>query len=213
MKKEIAEFIGTFTIVLFGCGAAVLGGASVGALGVALAFGLALMAMLYSVGHISGGHFNPAVSFGMYVAGNMDFVEFIRYSVAQCLGAMLGAFVLSTIAVDGGNLAANTVDNVQSAFVFEFVAAALFVVVYVGMTDKKSKAGAVGGLVIGLTLAMIYLVGVNVTGGATNPARSLGPAILVGGEAMSQLWLFFVAPLFGALLAGVLSKMGWFSAD
>ncbi len=212
MKKEIAEFIGTFTIVLFGCGAAVLGGAVLGTVGVALAFGLALMAMLYSVGHISGGHFNPAVSFGMYIAGKMDFRDFLRYTVSQCLGALLGAFVLTTIA---SGVAENTIGTggVQSAFVFEFIAAALFVVVYLGMTDKKSTAGPVGGIVIGLTLTMIYLVGINLTGGATNPARSLGSAIFAGGDAMSQLWLFFVAPFFGAMLAGVLSKMGWFSAD
>lgn len=210
MKKEIAEFIGTFTIVLFGCGAAVVGG--VGTLGVALAFGLALAAMLYSLGPISGGHFNPAISFGMYMAGKVDFIQFIRYSIAQCLGALLGAFVLTTLAAD---VAANTIGEagVQAAFVYEFIAAALFVVVYLGMSEKKSVAGPVGGLVVGLTMTLIYLVGIELTGGATNPARSLGTAVFEGGAAMDSLWLFFIAPLFGALLAGVLSKMGWFSAD
>ncbi|MCB1531684.1 MAG: aquaporin [Alphaproteobacteria bacterium] len=215
MKREIAEFIGTFTLVLFGCGAAVIAGGQVGVLGVALAFGLALMAMMYSIGHISGCHLNPAVSFGMFVSGRMSLTEFLTYAVAQCLGALLGTFVLSTIVADGSGLAANTVGDygTQAAFVFEFIAAALFVVVYLGMTDKKSKAGAVGGLAIGLTYAMIYIVGISMTGGGVNPARSLGPAVFAGGAAMDQLWLFFIAPLGGALLAGVLSKMGWFDAD
>lgn len=216
MKKEIAEFIGTFTLVLFGCGAAVIAGSSVGVLGIALAFGLALIAMAYCIGPVSGCHINPAVSFGMFIAGKMEMKEMIRYIVAQCLGGIVGAFVLMTIAggTDGG-LGQNLINenyNLQSAFTFEFIATALFVMVILGTTQKKG-GGNVSGIVIGLTLAVIHIVGINITGTSVNPARSLGPAIFVGGEAIDQLWLFFVAPLAGALVGGVLFKMGWLDAE
>ena len=216
MKKEIAEFIGTFTLDLFGCGAAVIAGSSVGVLGIALAFGLALVAMAYGIGPVSGCHINPAVSFGAYIAGHMDFKEFIRYAVAQCLGAIVAAFVLMSIAggIDGG-LGQNAVAegySLQSAFIFEFIATALFVMVILGSTQKKG-AGNMAGLAIGLTLVVIHIVGINITGTSVNPARSLGPALFVGGDAMSQLWLFFVAPFGGALLAAVLYKMGWLDAE
>ena len=222
MKKEIAEFIGTFTLVFLGCGAAVIAGGSVGVLGIALAFGLALIAVAYSIGPISGCHINPAVSFGMYIAGRMDLREFIRYAVAQCLGAIVGAFVLLTIAKGNASFDLATTGlgqnnwsdyGMQSAFVFEFIATALFVMVVLGVTAKKSGAGAVSGLAIGLTLAVIHIVGINITGTSVNPARSLGPAVFVGGDAISQLWLFVIAPCSGALFAGVLSKMGWLDAD
>ncbi len=216
MKKEIAEFIGTFTLVLFGCGAAVIAGDSVGVLGIALAFGLALIAMAYAIGPVSGCHINPAVSFGSYIAGQMSLREMIRYVVAQCLGAIVGAFVLMTIAggLDGG-LGQNVISadyDLQAAFTFEFIATALFVMVILGTTQKKG-GGNVSGLAIGLALAVIHIVGINITGTSVNPARSLGPAIFVGGEALSQLWVFFVAPLAGALVAGVLFKMGWLDAE
>jgi len=216
MKKEIAEFIGTFTLVLFGCGAAVIAGGDVGVLGIALAFGLALIAMAYCIGPVSGCHINPAVSFGAYIAGQMDLREMVRYVVSQCLGAIVGAFVLMTIAggTDGGlgqNVIAADYD-LQAAFTFEFVATALFVMVILASTQKKG-AGHVAGLAIGLTLAVIHIVGINITGTSVNPARSLGPAIFVGGEALDQLWLFFVAPLAGALVGGVLFKLGWLDAE
>ena len=216
MKKEIAEFIGTFTLVLFGCGAAVIAGSAVGVLGIALAFGLALIAMAYCIGPVSGCHINPAVSFGAFIAGQMKGQEMIRYMVAQCLGAIVGAFVLMTIAggTDGG-LGQNVMAegyNLTQAFTFEFVATALFVMVILGTTQKKG-GGNVNGIVIGLTLAVIHIVGINITGTSVNPARSLGPAIFVGGDALSQLWLFFVAPLAGALVGGVLFKMGWLDAE
>jgi len=216
MKKEIAEFIGTFTLVLFGCGAAVIAGSSVGVLGIALAFGLALIAMAYCIGPVSGCHINPAVSFGAFIAGQMSGRELISYVVAQCLGATVGAFVLMTIAGGtlgglGQNVMADSY-NLQQAFTFEFVATALFVMVILGTTQKKG-GGNVNGIVIGLTLAVIHIVGINITGTSVNPARSLGPAIFVGGEALSQLWLFFVAPLAGALVGGVLFKMGWLDAE
>lgn len=215
MKKEIAEFIGTFTLVLFGCGAAVIAGSSVGVLGIALAFGLALIAMAYCIGPVSGCHINPAVSFGAYIAGQMEFKEMVRYVVSQCLGAIVGAFVLMTIVggTDGGlgqNVIAGDYD-LQAAFTFEFIATGLFVMVILASTQKNG-AGHVAGLAIGLTLAVIHIVGINITGTSVNPARSLGPAIFVGGDAMDQLWLFFVAPLAGALVGGVLFKLGWFDA-
>lgn len=216
MKKEIAEFIGTFVLVLFGCGAAVIAGGDVGVLGISLAFGLALVAMAYGIGPVSGCHINPAVSFGAYIAGKMDFKEFIRYAVSQCLGAIVGAFVLMSIVggTDAG-LGQNVVSDgygMQAAFVFEFLATAIFVMVIMGSTQKKG-AGNMAGLVIGLTLAVIHIVGINITGTSVNPARSLGPALFVGGDAISQLWLFFVAPFGGALLAAVLYKMGWLDAE
>ena len=216
MKKEIAEFIGTFTLVLFGCGAAVIAGDDIGVLGIALAFGLALTAMAYCIGPVSGCHINPAVSFGHYIAGKMNMKEMISYVVAQCLGAIVGAFILMTIVggVDGG-LGQDVIQDgydLQSAFTFEFVATALFVMMILATTQKKG-GGNVNGIVIGLTLAVIHIVGINITGTSVNPARSLGPAIFVGGEAMEQLWLFFVAPLSGALVGGVLFKMGWLDAE
>ena len=217
MKKEIAEFIGTFTLVLFGCGAAVIAGGDIGVLGIALAFGLALIAMAYCIGPVSGCHINPAVSFGAYMAGEMTLREFIRYTVSQCLGAIVGAFVLMTIVggTDGG-LGQNVIAedyNLQAAFTFEFISTALFVMVILGATHKKSGAGHVAGLVIGLTLAVIHIVGINITGTSVNPARSLGPAIFVDGEAMEQLWVFWVAPIAGSLLGAVLYKMGWLDAE
>ena len=223
MKKEIAEFIGTFTLVLFGCGAVVIAGDAVGVLGIALAFGLALIAMAYAIGPVSGCHINPAVTFGVFISGQMDMREMIRYIVAQCLGAIVGAFVLMTIAkgqLEGYDVSSLGLGEngwgdgfiggygVQAAFTFEFIATALFVLVILGAT-KKDGAGHVAGLAIGLTLAVIHIVGIEITGTSVNPARSLGPAIFVGGDAISQLWLFIVAPLAGGLLAGVLYKMGW----
>lgn len=227
MKKEIAEFIGTFTLVLFGCGAAAIAGDSVGVLGISLAFGLALIAMAYGIGPVSGCHINPAVSFGHFIAGKMDLKEMIRYIVAQCLGAIVAAFILMTIVtgqIGGYDVAASGLGQngwgegylgeygMQAAFTFEFFASALFVLVIFGATQKKG-AGNVAGLAIGLTLAVIHIVGINVTGVSVNPARSLGPALFVGGDALSQLWLFVVAPLSGALVAGVLCKMGWVDAE
>lgn len=216
MKKEIAEFIGTFTLVLFGCGAAVIAGDAVGVLGVALAFGLALIAMAYCIGPVSGCHINPAVSFGSFIAGKMSMREMIRYIVAQCLGAIVGAFVLMTIVggTDAG-LGANSFGgayDLQASFTFEFIATALFVMVILATTQKKG-GGNVNGIVIGLTLAVIHIVGIKITGTSVNPARSLGPAIFEGGEAMSQLWMFFVAPFAGALVGGTLFKMGFLDAE
>lgn len=219
MKPLLAELIGTFTLVLFGCGAAVLAGGEVGQLGIAFAFGLAIVAMAYGIGPISGCHVNPAVSFGAFIAGRMDLNTMIRYWAAQFVGAALGAGVLYLIASGraGYDLAANGLGQngwgagylgeytLVAALVFEVVATFLFLVVILGAT-QKSAPGMVAGLAIGLTLTVIHIVGIQVTGVSVNPARSFGPAIIVGGTAISQLWLFLVAPLVGAALAGLLFR-------
>jgi aquaporin Z len=219
MKIFLAELIGTFTLVLFGCGAAVLAGGEVGQLGIAFAFGLAIVAMAYGIGPVSGCHVNPAVSFGAFIAGRMDMNTMLRYWVAQFLGAFLGAAVLWLIATGqtGYDLASNGLGqngwgpgylgeySLAAALVFEVAATFLFLVVILGAT-QKSAPGMVAGLAIGLTLVVIHIVGIQVTGVSVNPARSFGPAVLVGGVALSQLWLFLIAPLIGAAIAGFLFK-------
>jgi len=219
MKVFVAELLGTFTLVLLGCGAAVLAGGDVGQLGIAFAFGLAIVAMAYGIGPISGCHVNPAVSFGAFVAGRMPLNTMLRYWAAQFVGALLGAGVLYLIATGraGYDLATNGLGqngwgpgylgeyNLVSALVFEVVATFLFLVVILGST-QKSAPGMLAGLAIGLTLTVIHIVGIQVTGVSVNPARSFGPAVIVGGTAISQLWLFLIAPLVGAALAGFLFK-------
>ena len=217
IRKFAAEFIGTFTLVLFGCGAAVLGGfAIVGQLGIAFAFGLAIVAMAYGIGPVSGCHVNPAVSFGAWVAGRMGADEMLVYWLAQCLGAIVGAGVLYLIASgspdfvlardglgqNGYGLNRSPGDyGLIAGAVFEVTATFVFVVTILGVTQKNAPAH-LAGLAIGLTLAAIHIVGIQVTGVSVNPARSLGPAVWVLGDALSQLWLFIAAPLAGAGLAG-----------
>lgn len=219
MKVFIAELIGTFTLVLLGCGSAVLAGGEVGQLGISFAFGLAIVAMAYGIGPISGCHVNPAVSFGAFVAGRLPLNAMLQYWAAQFIGALLGAGVLYLIATGktGYDLASNGLGqngwgagylgeyNLASALVFEVVATFLFLVVILGST-QKSAPGMLAGLAIGLTLTVIHIVGIQVTGVSVNPARSFGPAVIVGGTAISQLWLFLIAPLIGAALAGLLFK-------
>ena len=230
MQKQIAEFIGTFTLVLFGCGAAVIGGMGAGAtaidlLGISFAFGLAIVAMAYGIGPVSGCHVNPAVSFGVFIAGRMTFAEMISYAIAQVLGAIAGAAVLYVILSGkssgwNGGLGQNGWGpgylggyNMVSAFVFEAVATFLFLVCILGVTQKKNPTHVHGlaGLAIGLTLVAIHIVGINVTGVSVNPARSLGPAIVGianNPNALTQVWLFIVAPLIGAGAAGFLFANG-----
>ncbi len=228
MKKYAAEFIGTFSLVLFGCGAAVIAGVSsvgpagAGLLGISIAFGFAVVAMAYAIGGISGCHINPAVTIGVLAAGKMTAKDAVGYIVAQCLGAILGAGVLYLIAsgMPGftmgewalgsngwgeGYLAGY---NVTSAFVIETVMTFLFLFVILGTTSKWGN-GTMAGLAIGVTLMLIHLVTIPVTGTSVNPARSLGPALFAGGKALSQLWLFFVAPIAGALLAAVVWRFGF----
>jgi aquaporin Z len=213
MSKMVAEFIGTFALVLFGCGAAVLGGEHVGQLGIALAFGFAIIAMAYGIGPVSGCHVNPAVSLAAFVAGRMSVKEMLFYWVAQFAGATAGAAVLMVIA---GGTADGLGQNgwgpgylgqfsLHAALVFEVVMTALFVIVILGSTGTDAAPGFAG-LGIGITLAVIHIVGIQVTGVSVNPARSFGPAILVGGQAVAQLWLFFVAPAIGAVLGALLYR-------
>ncbi len=221
MKKEVAEFIGTFTLVLFGCGAAVIAGGDIGLLGISFAFGLALIGMAYAIGPVSGCHINPAVSLGAVAAGRMQMNEAIRYIVAQVLGAVAAAAVLLIIASGKADYSVATNGlgqngwgdgylgeyNLISAFVFEVVATFLFMVVILGATGAGVPT-QFAGLAIGLALVVIHLVGINVTGVSVNPARSVGPALFAGGTAISQLWLFIVAPIIGAVAAGLLFKTG-----
>jgi aquaporin Z len=216
-RKFAAEFVGTFTLVLFGCGAAVLAGFNiVGQDGIAWAFGLSIVAMAYGIGPVSGCHINPAVSFGAFMAGRMSMNEMFVYWLAQCLGAIVGAGVLYTIASgspdyallddglgqNGYGLTGSPGDySLMAGAVFEVIATFLFVVVILGVTGKNG-GGPLAGLAIGLTLVVIHIVGIQVTGVSVNPARSLGPAVWVLGGAIQQLWLFIVAPLVGAGLAG-----------
>lgn len=225
-KKLVAEFVGTFTLVLFGCGAAVLAGFGiVGQLGIAFAFGLAIVAMAYGIGPVSGCHVNPAVSFGAWVAGRMRLNEMLGYWAAQCVGAIVGAGVLYLIAsgapaysIDAG-LGQNGYGtgspgeySLLAGAVFEVVATFLFLVTILGVTQKGAPS-QFAGLAIGLALAVIHIVGIQVTGVSVNPARSLGPAVWVLGDALGQLWLFIVAPLAGAGLAGWAFRAKLLSGD
>jgi len=231
MNKLIAEFIGTFTLVLFGCGAAVIAGMGSGAtsidvLGISFAFGLAIVAMAYGIGPVSGCHVNPAVSFGVLMAGRMSVGEFIGYAIAQTLGALAGAAILYLI-LSGkasgwtGGLGQNGWGtgylgeyNMVSALAFEAVATFLFLVCILGVTQEGAPTH-MAGIAIGLTLVVIHIVGINVTGVSVNPARSIGPAIVgmeANANAVSQLWLFIVAPLIGAGVAGLMFKSGILAA-
>lgn len=212
MSKIVAEFIGTFALVLFGCGAAVLGGDHVGQLGIALAFGFAIIALAYGIGPVSGCHVNPAVSLAAFVAGRMGAKEMVLYWIAQFVGALAGAAVLACIAGSTTNLGQNGwgagylgAYPLHAAFVFEVVMTALFVIVILGATGADAAPGFAG-LGIGIALAVIHIVGIQVTGVSVNPARSFGPAVLAGGQALAQLWLFFVAPAIGAILGALLYR-------
>lgn len=209
-KKYLAEFIGTFVLVVFACGtAAVLGcdTAKVDAAYVltALAFGLVIVAMAYSIGNISGCHINPAVSLGVLISGRMKFKDFCGYVVAQFLGAIAGAAVLFAILPKDSSLGANGLyeGNIWLSFLIEVILTCVFVLAILGVTIKE-KYGSVAGLVIGLTLTLVHIFGIHFTGTSVNPARSFGPAIFVGGSALSNVWVFILAPLVGAVLAAVI---------
>lgn len=226
MKKYLAELVGTFILVLFGCGTAVIAGDKVGILGIAFAFGLALVAAAYGIGPISGCHINPAVSLGVWVSGRMTIGDMIGYWIGQFLGAILAAWVLLVIAVGtpGYNLAANGLGqdgwgpgyqggyNIQSAILFEFVATLIFVIVILGSTHKTAPPGFAG-LAIGLTLVAIHIFGIHITGVSVNPARSLGPALFAGGDALKQVWLFLVFPSVGGIVAGLLFRTKLLEAE
>ncbi|MEM1374578.1 MAG: MIP family channel protein [Pseudomonadota bacterium] len=227
MKANIAEIIGTFTLVFFGVGSAVLAGSGIGIAdsisitGISFAFGISVVAMAYSIGAVSGAHLNPAVSLGALLAGRITPATFVGYAIAQTVGATIAAaavFVIATNSADGYDIAANGLGQngwgagyggeffMVSAFLFEVIATAIFLVVILGVTDETSGTPAFAGLAIGLTLVMIHLVGITVTGTSVNPARSIGPALFAGGTALAQLWLFIVAPLVGAALGALLHR-------
>ena len=222
-KKLFAEFIGTFWLVLGGCGSAVLAATfpavGIGLLGVSLAFGLTVLTMVYAVGPISGGHFNPAVSIGLWVGGRFPASELPGYIIAQLLGAIAGAAVLYLIASGNsdfslaGGFAANGYAehspgkySLVAAFTAEVAMTFFFLTIILGATHENSPKGFAG-LAIGLSLTLIHLISIPVTNTSVNPARSTSQALFAGGWAISQLWLFWLAPIIGAVLAGVVYKM------
>ncbi len=224
MKKLVAEFIGTCVLVTCGCGTAMLVGCDAAAGGgyilTALAFGLVIVAMAYSIGNISGCHINPAVSLGVLMTGGMTVSEFVQYVVAQCLGALAGSGILALIFGLGkvqdqtGGFGTNGLDNVGGSAVagllVEIVLTFIFVIAILGVTSKKANHGSFGGLVIGLTLVLVHILGIGLTGTSVNPARSLGPAIVAAitgnTAAIACVWVFIVGPLVGAALAAVTYK-------
>ncbi|NUC16620.1 aquaporin [Bacillus mycoides] len=209
----MAEFIGTFVLVLFGTGVAVIGGGieGIGTLGIAMAFGLSIVAMAYSIGTISGCHINPAVSIAMFINKRMNAMELSYYLLAQILGGLLGTATLVTILRSAklplDNLGQNSFGTLglSGAFLVEFILTFVFVLVIVAVTGKKGSS-SLAGLVIGFTLVLIHLLGIPLTGTSVNPARSIAPALFAGGEAISQLWVFIVAPIFGGIVAAVVGK-------
>lgn len=226
-KKLFAEFFGTFWLVFGGCGSAIFAsqihdsgnGFGIGLFGVALAFGLTVLTMAYAVGHVSGGHFNPAVSFGLLAGGRFSGKHLIPYVIAQCVGATLAASALYFINGGSGNgagaFATNFYDsavyfgksyNMRAAFLTEFLLTAFFLIVIMGATDKFAN-GKFAGIAIGLALTLIHLISIPITNTSINPARSLSQAVFVGGQAMSQLWLFWVAPILGGVAGGLLYKL------
>lgn len=211
MKKYVCEFVGTFILVLLGCGSAAIAGGTLGTLGIAFAFGLAIVAIAYSVGRVSGGHVNPAVSLAMLINKKISVKDFIGYVVAQVLGAFVAsgllALIISWTTLDNPGLGANGYGELSAvglslvgAIVVEIVATFIFILAILGVTHND-KFSSVAGLVIGLVLTLIHIVVIPLTGTSVNPARSLAPAVLVGGTALSQVWVFIVAPLVGAALA------------
>lgn len=208
MKKYVAECIGTCVLVLVACGVAVL---TSNAVGIALAFGLVVVAMAYSIGNVSGCHINPAVSVGMAFAGKMEWKECAKYVVAQVIGAIIGAALLGYFLGSFEVLGANSFDgrlldgDIIKALLIEAILTFIFVLTILGVTDKKEN-GHITGLIIGLTLTLVHLIGIPFTGTSVNPARSLGPAIFEGSEALSQVWVFILAPLVGAYLAALCYK-------
>jgi aquaporin Z len=220
MKKNVAEFIGTFWLVLGGCGSAVLAAGfpevGIGLVGVSLAFGLTVLTIVYSLGHISGAHLNPAVTIGLWAGGRVNGKDILPYVISQILGGIAAAAVLYVIATGNGsgigNFAANGYGehspgqySLLAAIVSEFVMTFMFLIVILGATDQKAPKGFAG-LAIGLALTLIHLISIPVTNTSVNPARSISQAVFVGDWALSQLWLFILIPVLGAMAAGVVYK-------
>lgn len=221
IKKYVAEFIGTFVLVLLGCGTAMLVGCDSanggGYILTALAFGLVIVGMAYCIGNISGCHINPAVSLGVLISGGMSITDFIGYIVAQVLGAIAGTGALKAI-FDLGNVTdmtggygsnglAGVNGSAAAGLIVEILLTFIFVLTIVGVTSKEGNHGSFGGLIIGLTLTLVHIFGIGLTGTSVNPARSIGPAIFAGGDALSNLWVFIVGPLVGAALAAIVYKV------
>lgn len=224
VKKYLAEFIGTAVLVIMGCGTAMLVGCNAAAGGgyilTALAFGLVIVGMAYCVGNISGCHINPAVSLGVLISGGMTVKDFVGYVVSQCLGALAGAGILAAIFGLGGvtdmtggygsNGLAGVNDSAAAGIFVEIILTFIFVLTILGVTSKKAKHGSFGGLVIGLTLTLVHILGIGLTGTSVNPARSIGPAIVAAIDGntnpISCVWVFIIAPLAGAALAALVYK-------
>lgn len=218
-KKYIAELIGTFALVLFGCGSAVIAGQHIGYLGISLAFGLAVLAMVYAIGSISGCHINPAITISMLVARKINAKDTVIYIIMQCIGAIIAAGVILAIAkgtagysLAQGGLGQNGYGvkspggySLGACFLAEIVLTGVFLLVIFGSTSKDAPEGFAG-IPIGITLVLIHMVGIPITGTSVNPARSLGPAVFVRGAALSQLWLFWVAPILGGIIAAIIWK-------
>ncbi|OJU49072.1 MAG: aquaporin [Bacteroidales bacterium 45-6] len=218
MKKYLAELVGTFVLILLGCGSAVFAGVdqtfiSIGTLGVAFAFGLSVVAMAYTIGGISGCHINPAITIGSLLAGRIQTKDAAFYILFQVTGAILGSAVLWVLAHGITSSTTFTGANefkegfLLQAFVAEMIFTFIFVLVVLGTTDSEKGAGNFAGLAIGLSLVLIHIVCIPITGTSVNPARSLGPALFQGGAALSQLWLFIVAPIVGAAFSAIVWKV------
>ena len=221
MKKYITEMIGTMVLVLMGCGSAVFAGsmagtvgAGVGTIGVALAFGLSVVAMAYAIGGVSGCHINPAITLGVFLSGRMSGKDAGMYMVFQTIGAIIGSAVLYALVSTGAHGGPTATGSnsfgegmMLQAFIAEAVFTFIFVLVVLGSTDEKKGAGNLAGLAIGLTLGLVHIVCIPITGTSVNPARSIGPALFQGGEALSQLWLFIVAPFVGAFLSSIVWRI------
>lgn len=221
MKKYLAEMVGTMVLVLMGCGSAVFAGsvadtvgAGVGTLGVALAFGLAVVAMAYTIGGISGCHINPAITLGVYLSGRMSGKDAGMYMIFQVIGAVIGSAVLFALVSSGAHDGPTATGSNSfkegmglQAFIAEAVFTFIFVLVVLGTTDSRKGAGNFAGLAIGLSLVLIHIVCIPITGTSVNPARSIGPALFDGGVALRQLWLFIVAPFVGAALSAGVWKL------
>ena len=211
IKKYLAEFIGTLVLVLFACGTAAVVGCSsengTGYLLTALAFGLVIVAMAYSIGNISGCHINPAVSIAMLVSGKISVTDFIGYIIAQFAGATAGAALLMAFVGKESGLGANGLYNgdIMLSLLIEVILTFVFVIAILGVTSREGNS-SVAGIVIGLTLTLVHILGIYFTGTSVNPARSFGPALLVGGDALKNVWVFIVAPLVGGILAALVYK-------
>ena len=212
-RKYFAEFIGTFVLVFFACGTATVLGCDKGKVDAAylltaLAFGLVIVAMAYSIGNVSGCHINPAVSIAMFATGKLSLIDFIGYVAAQFAGAIAGAAALIPFVGNGASFGANSLydNNLVLSLVIEAILTCVFVLAILGVTSKVEN-GSVAGVVIGLTLTLVHVIGIHFTGTSVNPARSLGPALFAGGDALSSVWVFIVSPLFGGVLAALIWKI------